>query len=318
MPTVDSVALIANAVGTAAIGLAGQLADVAQPVAEAGTILAISAAGLSIISGAHFLAPIVRMTLVVTGFSWAIAVWPALMVGMLDAADGIVAMMIPGWAGPTSAFTMASEVSQRISAAWPAFDWSSAMISNMIQLSMTALLISICLYLIAIAVLATKVLFLVAGSLGPLLLCLGIIPGFLDIGLGPVRFLLRGALTYIGTAAVGAATVEGITGIVGVGGLDQALTTDTVQSLFALSLLGAVLTLASGSIGGMLTTGSFGGGGARSVVTAGNTVVGGATTATSIGTSAATAAGKAATSAGQTGRAAMGAVRQVRDGSPFG
>lgn len=318
MATVDVVTQVINLVGTNMHAALGQLQPVGEGVLASSLVLLILAGGVSLMHGSVFMPQIVRMTLVGAAFGFAISTWQTIVDGMVGACDQIVALLLPGWTGPTSAFQLTSEVAQRMAAAWPAYEGVVASITNGVYLAIATVIVSICLTLVSASVLVAKVILMVGAALAPLLLCLGPIPGIgLDIALGPVRFLLRGCLTYIATASVAALIIQGVTQSISVGGVDVSLTTDQSQQLVVLSLVGAVLAMVAGSLGGMLLSGSFGGSGVSNIVHASNTTTGIVSSAASGAMNAAPGIGSAAGAVGGMARAA-GSVTTRASGSAFG
>jgi hypothetical protein len=273
-----------------------------------------------------FGAPLIRFCFLGAFSIWLLDNWAEIALGSLAGARQAIALVIPGYQGPSQLFEAGSAIVSRIALQDVAWSWNpGAMAIGGIFLGMSMILIWLGFAIVSLVAVLAEVQLLIAAAVGPFVLpfmALGIVS---SIGLGAVRFLL---VSFVRTVALGvlcSVMIQAVVANMSVAGVGDVMTTLEITQLLSLSLLCAVFSVGAGGIAnGMI--GHLGGGGAMgySSIQHASSVTSSAINSTSkVGQAGMAAAGGMASgfaqSAGAMGRAAGKISRAVNNGKgPFG
>ena len=117
------------AIGVQVANATAALVPVGVGITLSFIVLGIVLIGANLMTGSSFMPQLVRFTGVAAGTMWAITEWPNIAKQTLDAARAATALLVPGYAGPTGLFTVATDISGRLIVEGSSWSWSAPLTS---------------------------------------------------------------------------------------------------------------------------------------------------------------------------------------------
>lgn len=290
--------VIAAVGAAAASGVEALVQPVAIPLASSFIVLSIVMLGVSLMLGGIAMAPLIRLAGAATGTLWVITEWGDIVRGTLDGARNVIALVIPGYTGPSGLFGMATEITGRIELEAVACGWNSLRCVGVAMLAaITGPIVWIGLAFTGLLATIAEFQLLIGAVAAPLILPALAFPLTSQLGWGVIYFLVKAGVRVVVMGITSFVMAEALTATVTVTGTTGGLNSQTVFTLVGLAVLTMMVGLYVNSIANDLVGGGAGSLGYGAARNTGSMI-------TSVGSSAASAAVTAGTAAAGTAAAA--------------
>ena len=294
------------AIGVQVANATAALVPVGVVITLSFIVLGIVLIGADLMTGSSFMPQLVRFTGVAAGTMWAITEWPNIAKQTLDAARAATALLVPGYAGPTGLFTVATDISGRLIVEGSSWSWSAPLTSmaDAVMLGLAPFLIEFGLAITGLLAALAEIELLLGSACAPLILPAIAFGPTAQLGFGAVSFLVSAAVRVIVLGATSHVMAQAVTATIAVGGIDTALTHPQIMVLFLLAILCAVVGVSTNGIARSLVGGGVGSLGLGSVQTTTSVAAG----AVNMGSSSVGAAAKGLAGVRGDSAAAVGAL----------
>lgn len=306
-------------VGRSAAAAVGDLSDVGLPLAASFIVLSILLLGASLMQGGVALSSILRMTGAAAGTTWALKEWQDIVLGTLNGARNAIGVVIPGYAGPSSLFAMATEIAGRIELEQVACGWNAARCIGLAVLGgLSGIIVWVGLAWAGLLATIAEFQLLIGAVAAPLLLPALAFPLTSQLGWGVVHFLVKAGVRVVVMGVTSWVMADALARTIRVPGTDQGLTSEAIYSLIGLAVLTYLVSTYASSLANDLVGGGAGSlGYAAATRTGGQLAQGAVTVASTVAKGVAAAPAAASAAASGAYRGVSRAFERSGSGSPF-